>query len=292
MMKNTDTHPCFDKKASKVYGRIHLPVAPKCNISCNYCNRKYDCVNESRPGVTAKVMLPDEALEHLNKMKRIMPYINTIGIAGPGDALANPGKSFSTIDKIRRKYPDMHICLSTNGLNLPDFVNEIKYMQVSHITVTVNAATVATAAKIYKWINYQGIKYRGDEGAAILLENQLTGIQSIVNLGVLVKVNFIHIPDINETELPDVVQKMDRLGVTLFNVMPFIPVEKTPFYTLRSPVPNETLKLKDLVRFHSRNLDLMDHCQQCRSDAAGLLGENNKKSCNSLITENHSYNHV
>ncbi len=43
-------HPCYSKEAHQ-YARMHLPVAPACNIQCNYCNRKYDCSNESRPGV-------------------------------------------------------------------------------------------------------------------------------------------------------------------------------------------------------------------------------------------------
>ncbi len=46
-------HPCFNESAKGTCGRVHLPVAPECNIKCNYCNRKYDCVNESRPGVTS-----------------------------------------------------------------------------------------------------------------------------------------------------------------------------------------------------------------------------------------------
>ena len=33
-------HPCFSKDAHKKYGRIHLPVAPRCNMQCNFCNRK------------------------------------------------------------------------------------------------------------------------------------------------------------------------------------------------------------------------------------------------------------
>ncbi len=46
-----NNHPCFNVHAKGSCGRVHLPVAPDCNIKCNYCNRKYDCVNESRPAV-------------------------------------------------------------------------------------------------------------------------------------------------------------------------------------------------------------------------------------------------
>ncbi len=61
-MHELETHPCFTARCSD-YARIHLPVAPKCNIQCNYCLRKYSCVNESRPGVVARVMEPETAAE-------------------------------------------------------------------------------------------------------------------------------------------------------------------------------------------------------------------------------------
>jgi len=38
----TSAHPCFNEKAHFSTARIHLPVAPKCNIQCNFCNRKID----------------------------------------------------------------------------------------------------------------------------------------------------------------------------------------------------------------------------------------------------------
>ena len=60
-LRKIQEHPCFSREACHLFGRIHLPVAPKCNIQCNYCIRKFDCVNESRPGVTSKVLTPAEA---------------------------------------------------------------------------------------------------------------------------------------------------------------------------------------------------------------------------------------
>jgi nitrogen fixation protein NifB len=83
-------HPCFDQEASHSHARIHLPVAPKCNIQCNYCNRKYDCVNESRPGVTSSVLSPMQAVFYLSALSDRIENISVIGIAGPGDPFANP----------------------------------------------------------------------------------------------------------------------------------------------------------------------------------------------------------
>ena len=58
MQRQTD-HPCFGGDHSKA-GRIHLPVAPGCNIKCGFCERRFDCANESRPGVTSKVLTPEQ----------------------------------------------------------------------------------------------------------------------------------------------------------------------------------------------------------------------------------------
>ena len=41
-------HPCFSRGAHFQYGRLHLPVAPSCNIQCAYCDRRFDCPNESQ----------------------------------------------------------------------------------------------------------------------------------------------------------------------------------------------------------------------------------------------------
>ena len=56
-------HPCFSAQAHFRYGRIHLPVAPRCNIRCGYCDRRYDCPNESRPGVTSSLLTPKDAVQ-------------------------------------------------------------------------------------------------------------------------------------------------------------------------------------------------------------------------------------
>ena len=83
-------HPCFNSDVRHRTGRIHLPVAPKCNIQCNYCNRKFDCANESRPGVTSAVLSPNQALALSHRALEKAPYLKVVGIAGPGDPFANP----------------------------------------------------------------------------------------------------------------------------------------------------------------------------------------------------------
>ena len=61
MKARIDKHPCYSEEAHHHYARMHVAVAPACNIQCNFCNRKYDCANESRPGVVSELLTPEEA---------------------------------------------------------------------------------------------------------------------------------------------------------------------------------------------------------------------------------------
>jgi nitrogen fixation protein NifB len=87
-----EEHPCFNKDARQRTARIHLPVAAACNLQCNYCNRKYSCVNESRPGVTAAVLEPEQAVDYLQWARSQDPRIKVVGIAGPAIPLPPTAK--------------------------------------------------------------------------------------------------------------------------------------------------------------------------------------------------------
>ena len=112
-------HPCYSEEAHHHFARMHVAVAPACNVQCHYCNRKFDCASESRPGVVSERLSPDEAVRKVLAVAAAVPEISVVGIAGPGDALANAEATFATLDGLRRAAPDLTLCLSTNGLALP-----------------------------------------------------------------------------------------------------------------------------------------------------------------------------
>jgi nitrogen fixation protein NifB len=145
-------HPCFNKDAHKKYGRVHLPVAPRCNIQCNFCNRKYDCMNESRPGVTSTVLTPQQAVAYLRDVVEKRPEISVMGIAGPGDPFANPDETMETLRLTRKYFPKMLLCIATNGLNVAPYINEMAGLQVSHVTLTINAVDPEIGGTIYTWV--------------------------------------------------------------------------------------------------------------------------------------------
>jgi len=262
-------HPCYNADAHTQYSRMHLPVAPECNISCNYCNRKFDCVNESRPGVTSEVLTPQMASEKFSWVKENIENLSVVGIAGPGDALANWDVTRKAIELIQAKGENILFCLSTNGLMLPKYAHELVELGIKHVTVTVNCLDPNIGAQLYKVVHYEGKSYTGTTGSLILLENQLEGIAYLVKHDVLVKINIVMVKGINDQHIPVVVKKMKELGVFITNIMPLIPAPGSVFAQFPQTSMKEINEMRDQCQ-----LDVlqMRHCKQCRADAIGLLG--------------------
>ncbi len=268
-MKALSEHPCFNEDAHRKFARMHVPVAPRCNIQCNYCNRKYDCSNESRPGVTSEVLSPEAAVEKIRLVKERIPELKVIGIAGPGDPLANES-TFRTLELVKEEFPDLTLCISTNGLALPENAERLRSLGVRFVTVTMNACDPEIGARIYGFVTVDGERRSGVEGASILMEKQIEGIRRCAELGMVVKVNIVMVPGINDSHIPDLVKKVKSLGAYIVNILPLIPVEGTAFAGLRAPTPEERKALMDQCEL---DVKMMRHCRHCRADAIGLLGE-------------------
>ncbi len=267
-------HPCYSEEAHHHYARMHVAVAPACNIQCNYCNRKYDCANESRPGVVSEKLTPEQAAKKVLAVASTIPQMTVLGIAGPGDPLANPEKTFRTFDLISKSAPDIKLCLSTNGLALPDHVETISKFKVDHVTITINMIDADIGQKIYPWVFWNHKRYTGREAAQLLTERQLLGLEMLSARGILCKVNSVMIPGINDKHLVEVNRAVKSRGAFLHNIMPLIsaPEHGTVFGLSgqRGPTAQELKALQDNCE---GEMNMMRHCRQCRADAVGLLGE-------------------
>jgi nitrogen fixation protein NifB len=253
---------------------MHVAVAPACNIQCNYCNRKYDCSNESRPGVVSEVLTVEQAVKKTLVVADAIPQLSVVGIAGPGDALANPKRSFDTFRELRRRAPDLRLCLSTNGLMLPQYIEEIVECAVDHVTITINCLDPDIGAQIYPWIVWNKRRVSGREGAAILIDQQKTGLEMLVARGILVKINSVLIPGINDQHLAELSSVLRAKGVFLHNVMPLIsdPAHGTRFGLSGQRGPTQQ-ELQTIQAQCAGEVRVMRHCKQCRADAVGMLGE-------------------
>lgn len=278
------THPCYSKGAHK-YSRIHLPVAPACNIQCNYCNRKFDCSNESRPGVVSKLLSPAEAIHRFQAVKARLPDLKVVGIAGPGDALANVKATFATLKGIKAIDNDVHLCISTNGLNLSKHVERLADIGVHHLTITMNTLRPEVAANIYPWIYFNNQRYKGIEGAKILIAQQLEGLSLACEAGILVKVNTVLLPGINDQGLAELAAEIQARGALLHNIMPLIsdPSHGTFFGVNHFAGPDDE-QIRHAREIAGSSMEQMSHCQQCRADAVGKLGADQGCSAQSTST--------
>lgn len=280
LAEKTRRHPCYSAEAHLTYARMHIPVAPACNIQCNYCNRKFDCVHESRPGVTSEILTPETARDKFIWVKDKIDKLSVVGIAGPGDALANWPETKRAIELIKAVDKDVIFCLSTNGLRLPEYASEIVDMGIQHVTVTCNAIDPEVGARLYRYIKYKDQTITGTDAARVLRDNQLEGIAALTGNGVMVKVNMVMVKDINDNHIPEVVKAVKKLGVFITNIMPLIPAPGSYFEHL----PQTSMKeINDMRNKCEVDIRQMRHCKQCRADAIGLLGQdlsNEFRMCN------------
>lgn len=259
------SHPCFGGQRNNA-GRIHLPVSPGCNIACKFCDRTVNDVEE-RPGVTRCVVTPEESLDILKQALEICPDIHVAGIAGPGDTLATDS-ALDTFRLIKEQYPQLLKCMSTNGLLLKERAEEIIAVGIDSLTVTVNAVDPRILAELNDYIIYHGKKIEGEEGAAILIENQLEGIRKIAAAGITIKVNSVLVPGINDEHIVEIARTVAEAGASIYNIIPIIPQHKL------SHVKAPDCAMIERIRMQAGEyIDVFRHCQHCRADAVGVPGK-------------------
>ncbi|NVM30589.1 MAG: radical SAM protein [Candidatus Helarchaeota archaeon] len=261
-------HPCFSHIYHSKIFRIHLPVALKCNIKCKFCDRKVGVhYHSTRPGVSKQIMSPKEALKLTDKYLLEEDYKEVVvGIAGPGEALYNK-ETFETLELINAKHPDAQLCVCTNGLLLTKYSRRLFNLGVKYITITINAVSPIIGKNIYSHINYNKKKIRGYEGAKILIENQITGVKQCSELGMLVKVNSVLIPKVNDFHIFEITKKIKEAGAYIHNVMPLIPLSE-----LSHVQPPTCDLLRDVRNQCESILPQFRLCKQCRADACSIPG--------------------
>ena len=262
-------HPCFDSGAHERTGRVHLPIAPRCNIHCRFCERVI-CASRcmQHPGWARKLLTPSEAVALVRRLARTHstePFV--VGVAGPGEPLAN-AETFEALRQVHQEFPALQKCVSTNGLLLEPSLPELLVAGVRALTVTVNAPDSAVGQHIYAWVKHQRRMLRGQEAAELLIASQMRGIEMALRAGLAVKVNTVLIPGINDQHMVRLARQLKSLGVHLMNIMPLIPGGAMTH--CRAPTREEL----QLARSSCRQvIQQFDKCQQCSADVICFPGQ-------------------
>jgi len=260
-------HPCFSltPEGHAKSGRLHLPVSPACNITCQFCRRDFNRT-EHRPGVARGLVAVDQAVEVVRRALDLCPTLSVVGIAGPGDTLCTP-HALRAFERIHAAFPDLINCLSTNGLLLAEQAEQVIAAGVGTVTVTVNAVDPAIQAEISPTITYHGRRLSGIAAARRLIANQIEGIRRIVALGGIIKVNTVLIPGLNDGHIEAVARTVAEAGASMINLIPLLPGHH--FADRLAPTAAQTAEAQAVAR---RHLTVFSHCSRCRADACGVPG--------------------
>ena len=272
----TSLHPCYSEKAHFDIARIHLPVAKKCNIQCNFCCRKIDKC-EYRPGVASKITTPFEAFDRVEKTLKEIKNLKVVGIAGPGEPLFND-ETFETLKLVQDGFPDLVRCIASNGLLLSEKVDELIDLGVKTATVTINSIDPKIGSKIYPRVKLNGKVLKGEEGAKILVKKQLEGVLAASESGLVIKINTVLIPDINMGQIKEIARQTSERGAVLMNIIPVIPLHN--FKDMEPPTCDDLKEARDLA---SEYLEQFRLCRQCRADAIGVPGHESMGSSESKV---------
>jgi nitrogen fixation protein NifB len=190
-----------------------------------------------------------------------------VGIAGPGEALANE-ETIETLRLVHERHPELIKCIASNGLMLPERIDDILKVGVSSLTVTINAFDPEVGAKIVSWVRYHNKTYRGEEGAKILRDNQFKGVEMAAKAGLIVKVNTVLVPGINNDQIEKIAKESLARGAILMNIIPMIPL-----YKFKDIQPPECKDLEEARAIAEKYLPQFRLCKQCRADACGVPGQ-------------------
>lgn len=205
------------------------------------------------------------------------PNLRIVGFAGPGDPLFNE-ETFETIELVRDSFPEMRLCLSTNGILLEKNVKRLEKLEVSTISVSMSSIRPTTASKIYEWAFIDGKISSGFEMAKDIIDRQVRGIVSAKGAGIHVKVNTILIPKLNSVEVVELAATLANLGVDLQNILPLVPLD-----CMSSMIPPTFPQLLQARKDAGVYLKQFVHCHQCRSDVVGIPGKDDVLDLGYLI---------
>ncbi len=262
-------HPCWSDCRDSRYERVHLPVAPRCNLRCRFCTpeTRSACHTQSpRPGSAERVMTVEQAYSRLIEELSRRPRLQVVAVSGPGEPLYN-AETFRLLQMISQSDLNVHLCLSTNGVLLAQYVELLSQSCVETVSVSIHTCNVDTATRIYKWAIADHRVLTGQEMGEYIIQNQLQGIEQAADAGIHIKVNTVFIPGINSDEIVSVARAVSERGATLQNVMPLRPCGELS--SCRPPTSEEVNTARDAASTYIRQFNL---CAGCRSDVIGVPG--------------------
>jgi nitrogen fixation protein NifB len=213
------SYSCFSCEALHPGGML-LHLATACNMQCRYCFSERELASKRSLERTGTTILTVEAAVGMvdRRIERGVPP-SVIEIGGPGETLLL-ADTYTTLRQLHTSYPELPLSIWTNGVLLPDRLNELVQSGVSRLTISLPAATPGTVENIYEWIVYRGRKYVAREAVDLILQQQWNGLVNAVEAGIVVTVYLASIQGVNEHEVPIVRMRAEEIGADRVVIVP------------------------------------------------------------------------
>ena len=212
--------PCFSTEIAGLSSLVLLPVAPACNMRCVSCvDRTGRAADSVSPGLS---LSPDHAVARVSaRMERGDAPAGAV-LWGPGEPLVNAA-TYTVLGELHWLYPDLPVTVCTNGILLPERLEELVRSGVKSIIVSANAVTVETAERIYESVNYRARRYEGRAAAELALQQQWNGLENAVDAGLAVTAYAANIAGVNDHEIPEIERRAKAVGAESVAIVTIAP---------------------------------------------------------------------
>jgi len=201
--------PCFSPEVARDRSVLRLPVAPVCNMRCILCSQRADRMADSFAQGTW--LPPDDAVAKVGAIVDGGGGISGVMLWGPGEPLVN-ASTYVVLRKLQWLYPDLPVTVCTNGILLPERLEELVRSGVERLVLSINAVTWEAAERIYESVNYRARQYSRRAAAELVLQQQWNGLENAVEAGLGVTVYAAAIAGVNDREIVQIEQRAVAVG--------------------------------------------------------------------------------
>jgi len=178
-------------------------------MRCFTCTRRADRAADSFGQGTS--LPPDDAVARATAAVERGDDVSGVLLWGPGEPLVN-ASTYVVLRKLQWFYADLPVTVCTNGILLPDRLEELVRAGVSRLVLSINAVTPEAAERIYESVNYRARQYSGKAAADLVLQQQWNGLENAVEAGLSVTVYTAVMDGINAQEVNDISTRAKKIG--------------------------------------------------------------------------------
>ena len=213
--------------------RVILPISSVCNMQCVFCQREGFCRSLTSNKAEIPALSAQQALYYLQKMIQQKTNLKSVIIAGPGEVLLEIEKLQELAVEIKKEFPQLSICLQTNGLLMEEYADLIADIGIKNIILNINALNKDIATQMYNWVRIDKHIYRGDRAAEIITKRQKHAMQICSEKGFKTRLHVVYVPWINDPTIVEIARKAAEMNVQSFSCSLLDPNDKSQLEAIR-----------------------------------------------------------